>query len=435
MTLLTDSCSPSENCSWTSMDTQVRINVISYRYCYPTISAAGIACSLALLVTLRRACFQAADVYTYLRCLMVSDCAVLALSGASMLADSALPTVLCGDRSFLVRSHLSAVWRVAFLPLVNSLIVFSMGVQLWMTLDRYLAVCAPRRRPARRRRRRLLLRVAATLLVALAMHAPLVLGYRVVRHCPGGRQFFEVALSGGRAQLGHAWTAYQWALQLLARWTPTGLLLYCNGYIIAAIRRRERRISATPRPASDEPGRPAAAPGQSAASEGCPGGDPQQQPRLSIISDSCQEGTTQQQQQQPRLSVVSDGCQEGIPQQQQQQQPQQPRLSVVSDSCLEGASPQQQRRRKRQEAGHRLELLLCAMGLSYLVANCLQMALFIAQYVYDQRNDSVQIFRAVANNYEALNFMLDSVFALAFLPQIRRESVQQLKTLFKRSGN
>ena len=407
MKLLSDSCNASENCSWITSGKQFRINVVSYRYCYPVICAAGLVCSLLLLVTLRRACFRAADVYTYLRCLMVSDCAVLAMSGATMLADSGLPNVLCGQRVFLMRSRAAAVWRVVFLPLVNSLIVFSMGIQLWMTLDRYLAVCALRRRPARRRRRRLLLRLAATLLVALAMHAPLVLGYRVVRHCPGGRQFFEVAVSGGKARLGHVWTAYQWLLQLLARWAPTGILLYCNGYIIAAIRRQERRVSSTPRADSDGD-RPATGPGEprlSVVSDACQEGV--LQPRLSVVSDAWQEGVLQ-----PRLSVVQDVCQEDTPQSRLSiiSDGCQPRLSVISDSC-QGRSTQQQhqqqqqrRRRRRQEAGHRLELLLGAMGVSYLITNCLQMALFIAQYVYDQKDVNTQVSTHVPfNNHRDIN--------------------------------
>ena len=334
MTLVTESCNSAENCSWSTSDTQSRINVVSYRYCYPTIAVAGIGCSLLLLLTLRRACFQSADVYTYLRCLMLSDCAVLAVSSATMLVDTWEPTVTCADHSFLMRSRAAAVWRVVFLPLVNSLIVFSMGLQLWMTLDRYLAVCGPRRRPARRRRRRLLVRVAATLLLALVLHAPLVFGFQVVLHCPAGDEFYELAVSGSAARLGRLWTAYQWTLQLLARWTPTGLLLYCNGYIIAAIRRRERRVSVTPRPAA---------------------------PRSQSEHPDSGGGGGVSRPEEPRLSVISGGPEGG-------QQP-----------------------ARRQEAGHRLELLLAAMGVSYLITNCLQMALFIVQYVYDLRDDSVQV--------------------------------------------
>ena len=349
------SCSLAENCSWSTSDTQFNITVISYRYCYPTIAVAGILASLLLLLTLRRACFQSADVYTYLRCLMSSDCAVLAMSGATMLADSLRPVAVCDNRTFLMRSEAQAVWRVAFLPLVNSLIVFSLGLQLWMTQDRYLAVCAPKRRPVHHRR--LPLRVAATLLLALALHAPLVLGFQVVHHCPDGRHFYELTLSGSAAQYGRAWTAYQWTLQLLARWTPTGLLLYCNGYIIAAIRRRERRVSATLRPAA-----PSSKPDQTGS---------WQEPKPGELDQagSGPGGTGQ------------TGGRPGSG-------PGEPRVSVISDGIVQSSQHQPSR---RHEADHRLELLLGAMGVSYLVTNCLQMALFIVQYVYDQRDINVQV--------------------------------------------
>ena len=341
-------CDHLENCSWSEPDMEERISVISYRYCYPTISGAGIVGSLLLLLTLRDARFRAAGVYTYLRCLMLSDSTALAMAGATFLAETWQGYVDCGGRHLQPRALPEAVWRVVFVPLANAMVGFSMGITLWMTYDRYQAVRVPRelwrqRQPERRCGGRPL-RIAATLLLSLALHMPQTLGYQVVELClADGSSFYEVSLIRGAAA-GWLWPLYQWLLQLLVRWLPAGVVLYCNSYIIVAIKRRERRKSAA----------------ESAASGGCSHLEPE-------------HGSERVGSSAARLSWLTSEARSG-------------------ETAGEPAA-RARRRRRRQETENRLELLLLAMAVSCLVTNCLQSATIILDMVYDDDGVDFQVRR------------------------------------------
>ena len=338
-------CDHLENCSWSEPDVLERISIISYRYCYPTISGAGIVGSLLLLLTLCDARFRAAGVYTYLRCLMVADCAALALGGATLLAESWQPIISCASGAVKVRSRFGAVWHSVAFPLANAMIGFSMGITLWMTYDRYMAVLVPRelwrqRRPARRCGGRPL-RIAATLLVSLMLHVPQTLGYQVVHHCPTNHDDFYELLLTDFASNSWVWLVYQWALQLLVRWLPAGVVLYCNGYIILAIKRRERRKSAA-----------------DAAAASCSHVEATEH-----VSERVGSSTA-------RFSWLTSEARST-------------EAAAAAGSRLRARS-----RRRRQETDSRLELLLLAMAAACLVSNCLQSAVIILDMVYE--DDGVQ---------------------------------------------
>ncbi|KAF0288566.1 Acid-sensing ion channel 1 [Amphibalanus amphitrite] len=376
---------PKENCSWSDSDAQSRISIISYRYCYPTISGVGIVGSLLLLLVLRDARFGGAGVYTYLRCLMLSDSVALTVGAASLLVESWDPTVFCAGRPVKMRSHSGAVWYSVAMPLTNALVGFSMGVTLWMTYDRYQAVRVPhelwrQRRPERRCGGRPL-RIAATLLVSLALHMPQTLGFRVVHHCPAGLpEFYELLLTDFASD-SWVWCSYQWSLQLLVRWLPAGIVLYCNSYIIFAIKRRERRKSAA-----------------DAAAASCSHVD------VERVSDRLGSSAA-------RLSWLAP---EG-------------RSSQAGLTAAGGPDERSRRRRRRQETENRLELLLVAMAVSCLVTNCLQSVAIILDMVYEDDGIDFEILRSVGNNAEALNVSLDFVFAMAFVKQIREAFMCQLR--------
>ncbi|XP_043235233.1 probable G-protein coupled receptor B0563.6 [Amphibalanus amphitrite] len=395
-------CDHLENCSWSEPDAQNRISIISYRYCYPTISGVGIVGSLLLLLVLRDARFGGAGVYTYLRCLMLSDSAALTMAGATFLAETWQTYVDCDGRRLQPRSRAEAIWRIVFVPFANAMVGFSMGVTLWMTYDRYQAVRVPhelwrQRRPERRCGGRPL-RIAATLLVSLALHMPQTLGYHVVEHCPvEGDTFYTVSLIHGAAS-GWVWPFYQWALQVLVRWLPAAVVLYCNSYIIVAIKRRERRVQAI----------------------------------ATTMSQQCTESVTRRPRGESSASSCSGVSLVGVcelprpPAPPPSPLPQRPPSASVDSA--------RRQRQRRQEAEHRMEFLLAATAASYLVSNCLQSALCILELVYEQRDLGFQIFRAIANNVEALNFCLDFVYAIVFVRQIRDVflcRIQQVVSVFQ----
>ena len=357
-------CDHLENCSWSEQDMEERISVISYRYCYPTISGAGIVGSLLLLLTLRDARFRAAGVYTYLRCLMLSDSTALAMAGATFLAETWQGYVDCGGRHLQPRALPEAVWRVVFVPLANAMVGFSMGITLWMTYDRYQAVRVPRelwrqRQPERRCGGRPL-RIAATLLLSLALHMPQTLGYQVVELClADGSSFYEVSLIRGAAA-GWLWPLYQWLLQLLVRWLPAGVVLYCNSYIIVAIKRRERRVQAI---------------AHSMSQQGSDSVTRRPESRLRGESSASQCSGV-------NLIAVSE-----LP----QTPPTPPPTPLPARAPSASTDSVQRQRQRRQEAEHRMEFLLAATAASYLVSNCLQSALCIMELVYEQRDVGFQV--------------------------------------------
>ncbi|XP_037078714.1 probable G-protein coupled receptor AH9.1 [Pollicipes pollicipes] len=381
-----ESCDRSENCTATSeLAHQDRIAIIGYRYCYSAISAVGVCGSLMLLLTLRHACFRSSDVYTYLRCLMLSDCALLVLSGATLHAESWQSTISCDGRNVSVRTHVEAAWHILWLPLTNALIGLSMAVTLWMTYDRYVAVRSPRdllRQPRSAQRcGDRMLRIVASLAVSLLLHSPLILGYTVVHHCPDGRHdFYELKLKDSVVS-SPLWTCYQWVLQLLVRWLPATIVLFCNCSIIVAISRRSRRNRRT-RAADHAVFRL----GADVLSEG---GGTSSQPRSTRLTSEARS-----------VSQATGG------------------------SCCREV---RQRQKRRQDTENRLEFLLAAMAVSCLVSNCMQSVVIILDMAYDEsHNFYFQMYRAIGNNVEALHFSLDPVFAIAFVKQIREIVVCKL---------
>ena len=372
-------CHTTENCSWSEPDVLERISIISYRYCYPTISGAGIVGSLLLLLTLCDARFRAAGVYTYLRCLMVADCAALAMGGPTFFVETWQLPVVCDGHHLQPRPLAEAVWRVIFVPLANAMVGFSMGITLWMTYDRYMAVRVPRelwrhRRPARRCGGRPL-RIAATLLVSLMLHVPQTLGYQVVEHCPaGGGSFYEVSLRG--SAVGWVWSCYQWTLQVLVRWLPAGVVLYCNGYIILAIKRRERHVQTISRSIDQH--------GTESISQ-------------RVGSQHWQEGTASQ-------------CGDvGPPSVSELPLPPPPTPSRAPSASIDST---QRHRQRRQEAERRMEFLLAATAASYMVSNCLQSALFIMELVYEQEDSKFQVNTCLISSLSTWGWVANVTFKL-----------------------
>lgn len=361
----TAGCTPLENCSLVLPAPDQQISVIGYRYCNPVIGVCGVCGSLLLLLALRRPCFTT-GVFTYLRALMASDAAMLVFACTCTFSDSYRQTARCDGRLFTARSLLVARLRIYLLPIANTMAGLSIGLVLWMTYDRYVAVSSAcdlwnQRRPLRRRcccRRSV--RVAGTLLLSALLHLPQLLCYKAVRHCPDVpaqlADFYELQNNGGITS-SVWWTLYQWLLQLVVRWVPALVVLFCNLRIITAIARRsrrERRLRAADRRVF----------------------------RLAVDTASDRS----------RSRCVSDAMEMTRSSRVTEQAPPLPLPpAAVAESpsacCSSVGQQQQQQRRKRRDGEHRLEVLLAAMATSLVVSSTLQSAVIILDLVYHD-NDS-----------------------------------------------
>ncbi|KAG7177200.1 G-protein coupled receptor AH9.1-like [Homarus americanus] len=200
------------------------VNDVAYRYLMPIFITAGILTNLLNVVMLGRMRHHQqqrqaqATTFCYLMWLALTD----------MLASIALvPALVHVDRT-----HLSYGWAFYYahleLPTLNSLTSASVYIVVGLSVDRYIAVCHPRRYQDVSAPRLAVIRITLSLLVPALIYIPHSFYLEVVSGEGGVGWTYE----GVEMATPGAWHAWEVVVELCHRMAPAILLVLLNCSII-----------------------------------------------------------------------------------------------------------------------------------------------------------------------------------------------------------
>ncbi|XP_076056261.1 uncharacterized protein LOC143034203 [Oratosquilla oratoria] len=202
---------------------------VAYNFVAPVIISFGILSNLLNLVVLTRPTLRG-PTFRYLKWLAVDNllvCVVL------------LP--------FVLHSHVTPVpYLAAFyfahieVPLGNALIASSVYIVVGLSIDRFVAVCYPRKYRNLHSHYVASVRIAASFTTAFLIYTPMMAFYKHVE--PSEEHPGRFLPKANQAVVTTRWwTAYEYLLEICVRFAPAVLLAVLNTWIIIEFKRISRR--------------------------------------------------------------------------------------------------------------------------------------------------------------------------------------------------
>ncbi|KAA0197405.1 hypothetical protein HAZT_HAZT011138 [Hyalella azteca] len=317
----------------------------------------------------------------------------------------------------------------------------SVYIVVGLSIDRFVAVCYPRKYRNLYRHHVATVRIAMSFVVAFIIYIPMMVFHQRVEEAEGSRDLY-LAKDRHDVRNSPLFIAYACLLELCARLAPALMLAYLNSRIIIEFKMISARrkllsqgigcseVSGYPSPSANDH--------SLAAPQNDDNGSPQYQTTSSpnslevgqqregsaLLLEAVIDGTAGSkcghEAQKKTASGVDNG--EAI-------------AMISSGRCLQMSSSAIRKGERRHDRERRLVLLLVSIIVTFFVTNIPAAILSLITYKDSYRqNLGFQIFRAVANNLEFLNYGLSFLLYFLFSKDIRGVFVTLLKTAIKSIG-